>query len=102
MTKHRTGTRKEWLSARLELLEAEPPSRARQWPVSASLADLGKSVSKVICRSGLPFSQLSQSKLPSPSPTRGAEGGTYRMPRMLLSALLTQQNTRPHSPPLCL
>ena len=27
MTKHMTGTRKEWLSARLELLEAEKEDR---------------------------------------------------------------------------
>ena len=43
MTKHMTGTREEWLAARLELLEAEKELRffadraAKKWPLRGSL-----------------------------------------------------------------
>ena len=43
MTRHMTGTREEWLAARLELLEAEKELRffadgaAKKWPLRGSL-----------------------------------------------------------------
>jgi predicted dithiol-disulfide oxidoreductase (DUF899 family) len=43
MTKHMTGTREEWLAARLELLETEKELRffadgaAKKWPLRGSL-----------------------------------------------------------------
>ena len=59
MTTHKTGTREQWLKARLELLKAERKSRgaATRWQASAKSVDVldRDSNSRALMRLGLQF-----------------------------------------------